>query len=193
MALHRRLPGVVKSDDVWVLQTLKHLHLLTETLPLCLGQLTGLQREEKKHHTCMSVFTATGYIGYQHVSHMDMNHDKLVNSLFVKPFNARWHLCYVLERGLYDCFFASVYRLTLLMMMTELCRPVITFISQQTVRLSEPHLCLLPFAVHSIFCMWLMSLCGKEHSFSTPAIKHKMLCLYLVKGETANNKQIRLI
>lgn len=52
----------------------------------------------------MSVFPATGYTGYRHVSHMDVNHDKLVNLLFVKHFNAGWHLCYVLERGLYECF-----------------------------------------------------------------------------------------
>lgn len=45
VALHRRLPGVVEADDVRVLQALQHLHLLTETLPLCLGQLTGLQRK----------------------------------------------------------------------------------------------------------------------------------------------------
>lgn len=44
VALHRGLPGVVEADDVGVLQALQHLHLLAETLPLRLGQLTGLQR-----------------------------------------------------------------------------------------------------------------------------------------------------
>lgn len=34
----------MEADDVGVLQALQHLHLLAETLPLRLGQLTGLQR-----------------------------------------------------------------------------------------------------------------------------------------------------
>lgn len=45
VALHHGLPGVMETDDVGVLQALQHVHLFTETLPLCLGQLAGLQRE----------------------------------------------------------------------------------------------------------------------------------------------------
>lgn len=50
VAFDRGLPGVVEADDVGVLQALQHLHLLTETLPLCLGQLPGLQRRETKRN-----------------------------------------------------------------------------------------------------------------------------------------------
>lgn len=53
MAFDRGLPGVVEADDVGVLQALQHLHLLTETLPLCLGQLPGLQRRETKRNDCL--------------------------------------------------------------------------------------------------------------------------------------------
>lgn len=35
----------MEADDIRVLQALQHLHFLAETLSLCLGQLTGLQRK----------------------------------------------------------------------------------------------------------------------------------------------------
>lgn len=34
----------MKADNIRVLQAFQHLHLFTETLALCFGQLTGLQR-----------------------------------------------------------------------------------------------------------------------------------------------------
>lgn len=66
VAFDRGLPGVVEADDVGVLQALQHLHLLTEALPLCLGQLAGLQRRETKRNdsvycVCVCFTHTSGY------------------------------------------------------------------------------------------------------------------------------------
>lgn len=43
VAPQRRLPGVEESDDVWMLQSFQHLHLLVEPVTLRLVQAVSLR------------------------------------------------------------------------------------------------------------------------------------------------------
>lgn len=52
----RRLPGVEESDDVWMLQSFQHLHLLIESLTLCLVQTMSLK---VKHDQSINEFIDT--------------------------------------------------------------------------------------------------------------------------------------
>lgn len=44
LPFHGGLPGVVKTDNVWMLQALQHVHLFTETLPFHFRQPSCLSK-----------------------------------------------------------------------------------------------------------------------------------------------------
>ena len=54
VAPEHRLPGVKESDDVWMLQSFEHLHLLIEPLPLRLVQTMSLRGSKGSINTLIN-------------------------------------------------------------------------------------------------------------------------------------------